>query len=73
MIYYIKYTFFFNHQSNKAQSERLDLLTYLMFINLEQDSFQDEGGWRDHVEGLLCLSQPINEVLQRIMKICGHR
>lgn len=58
---------------NKTQTERLDLHTYFMFINLEQDGFKDEGGWRDNVEGLLCLSQPVNEVLQRIMEICGHR
>lgn len=44
-----------------------------MLINLKHDGFQYEGGGGNHVKRLLRLSQPVNEVLQRIVEICGKR
>lgn len=47
--------------------------TDLMLIYLEHDGLQDEGGRWAHSEGLFGLGQPVNEILQWVMEVCGHR
>ncbi|KAF3842187.1 hypothetical protein F7725_024138 [Dissostichus mawsoni] len=46
---------------------------YLMLINLKHDGVHDEGGGGNHVQCLLCLGEPVDEVLQRVMEIRGQR
>ena len=46
--------------------------TYLVLIYLEHDVFQDEGGRRGHSESLFSLGQPVDEVLERVMELCGQ-
>lgn len=45
---------------------------YLMLINLKHDGLQYEGGGGDRVQRLLRLSQPVDEVLQGVVKIRGQ-
>ncbi len=44
-----------------------------MLIYLEHDGLQNEGGRWAHSEGLFGLGQPVNEILQWVMEVCGHR
>lgn len=46
---------------------------YLMLVDLKHDGFQYERGRGDHVQRLLGLGQPVDEVLQRVVEICGQR
>lgn len=43
-----------------------------MFIYLEHNGLQDKRGGRNHSEGLLSLCQPVNEILEWVVKVCGH-
>lgn len=43
-----------------------------MLINLKHDGLQYEGGGGDRVQRLLRLSQPVDEVLQGVVKIRGQ-
>lgn len=43
-----------------------------MLINLKHDGLQYEGGGGDRVQCLLRLSQPVDEVLQGVMEVCGQ-
>lgn len=45
---------------------------YLMLINLKHDGLQYEGGGGDRVQRLLGLSQPVDEVLQGVVEVCGQ-
>lgn len=45
---------------------------HLVLIDLEEHSVQDEAGGLGHVEGLLCLGQPVDGVLQRGLEACGQ-
>lgn len=44
-----------------------------MFVYLEEDGVQDEGGGLSHVEGLLSLGQPVDGVLEGGLEPCGQR
>lgn len=44
-----------------------------MLVDLKHDGLQDEGGGGDHVERLLGLRQPVDEVLQRVVEVGGLR
>lgn len=44
-----------------------------MLINLKHDGLQYEWGGGDHVQRLLRLGQPVDEVLQRVVEIRGLR
>lgn len=43
-----------------------------MLINLKHDGLQYEGGGGHRVQCLLRLSQPVDEVLQGVMEVCGQ-
>lgn len=45
---------------------------YLMLINLKHDGLQNERSRRNDVDGLLCLGQPVDEVLQRVVEVRGQ-
>lgn len=46
---------------------------HLVLIDLKHDGLQDEGGGGDHVQRLLGLGQPVDEILQRVVEIRGLR
>ena len=45
---------------------------YLVFIDLKQDSVQDQAGPGSHVEGLLRLGEPVDEVLEGVVELHGQ-
>lgn len=45
---------------------------YLVFIDLKQDGVQDQAGPGGHVEGLLRLGEPVDEVLEGVVELHGH-
>lgn len=43
-----------------------------MLVDLKHDGLQHERGGRNHVQSLLGLSQPVDEVLERVVEIRGQ-
>lgn len=48
----------------RTESHLSAVFRHLVLIDLKHDGLQDEGGGGDHVERLLGLGQPVDEVLQ---------
>ncbi len=61
----------FHSPSEAAQPSSL-CKHYLVLINLKHDGLQYEGGRGNHVQRLLCLGQPVDEVLQGVVEIRGQ-
>jgi hypothetical protein len=55
----------------KAQAFQ-SVLTYLVLINLKQDGVQDKTWPRSHVQSLLSLGKPVDEVLEGVVEVHGQ-
>lgn len=45
---------------------------YLVLVNLGQHGVEDEAGWGGDVQALLSQREPVDEILEGILEVCGQ-